>query len=315
MDAFLVLGHGVENPIEFEERKKIPDGITLVTLAECGLTTSIEEVCPGLQAFTNPDFRDIILNPKKNKAIIESFLKKKIHVYEKDKPYPDLSVQLYTDWSDDESVEVFKSGLYKFPIAIDDIQIGEGATLCEKAFSSFAPYNGYLKEMPDDFDPKPMYKGSIFPKLTDIEAKLSETKRSDVFKKSFTYSLENLFEEGGAGVYYFVVCRAPKNIKQPKNVVEGILQPLNNTPWREYYTHNWISKLNTLLPKLQAERNKRPEGRWNRGEIENVIRNYTNLQRVPRIRAMSMSQQEGGKPLRKTRKQKKKARKTRKQRL
>jgi hypothetical protein len=314
MDSFLVLGHGIESPIEFEERNIIPDGYTLVTIAECGIVTTIDEVCPMIRAFTNADNQEIFGKPRANKAMIREFLNgKDIHIFEAGDRYPNLLLQMFLDWNKNNYVEIFKSGLYKFPIQKEGFGIGKGRTYCEKLFKTIGPYKGFLSIMPEDFNANEMFEDSIYPTAEEVN-RLIEThkRRSDKVKKGVTIPLETLFEKGGPGVYYYVVCRHPKDIVSPNTLVQETLQLSNNTQFKPYYNKNWISKLNTLIPMLEEYQATRKPGYWNYEEIGRTIRNYKQLQRVPGIRRKSILQQEG-KGL--TRKKQVKKRKTRRFRL
>lgn len=312
MDSFLVLGHGIESPIEFEERNTIPDGIVLVTIAECGIVTTEEEVCPMVEAFTDSVNKDIFADPRRNKAAIQGFLNgKDVHIFEPGDRYPNLTLQMFLDWSDNDYVKIFKSGLYKFPIKKEDFTIGEGSTFCQKLFKRLSPYKGFLQIMPDDFNAKEMFEGSLYPTPGEVMTLIdSHKRRSDRIKKAVTIPLETLFEKAGPGVYYYVVCRHPTNIRAPNTLVSEILQLKNNTKFKPYYNKDWISKLNTLIPMLEEYQTTQIPGRWNYEEVANTIRNYKRLQRVPAIRRKSILQQKG-KGF--TQKKKKKQRKTRKQ--
>jgi hypothetical protein len=53
---FLTLGHGDDDiDVKFESRIRLPAGITLVTLAQCGVVTRADSVHPMMEAFCNPD--------------------------------------------------------------------------------------------------------------------------------------------------------------------------------------------------------------------------------------------------------------------
>lgn len=311
MDSFLVLGHGIESPIEFEERNTIPEGIVLVTIAECGIVTTIDEVCPMVTAFANPDNATIFAEPRRNKPAIQGFLNgKDIHIFEPGDRYPNLMLQMFLDWNNDTYVNVFKSGLYKFPIAKEEFAIGQGSTFCEQLFKKIGPYKGFMQIMPDNFDAREMFEGSIYPTPTEVLALVDKhTRRSDKIKKAVTIPLETLFEKGGPGVYYYVVCRHPKNVTSPNQFVRETLQLTNNAQFKQYYNNNWISKLNTLIPLLEEYKATRKPGYWNYSELENTIANYKRLKEVPTIRRKSIAQQEGRGLSRKKRSKRRKTRK------
>ncbi len=314
MDSFLILGHGIESPIEFEERNVIPEGYTLVTIAECGIITTIDDVCPMVRAFSDPTNKELFAQPRRNKAKIKEFLNgKDIHIFEPGDRYPNLMLQMFLDWNRNDSVSIFKSGLYKYPISKEEFAIGKGRTYCDLLFKSIGPYEGFLSTMPDDFNANEMFKGSLYPTPAQVDAEIEKFKRrSDRVKNALTVPLETLFQAGGPGVYYYVVCRHPKNVASPNQFMQETLQLLNNSQFKPFYTKNWISKLNTLIPLLEEFKTTRNPAYWNYKQLEKLIEDYKRLQKVPAIRRKSIAQQEGkGRP---TRKRKINRRKTRRSR-
>ena len=305
MDSFLVLGHGIESPVNFEKRATIPEGIVLVTIAECGIVTRTEDVCPIVEAFSNPDNAAIFAEPRRNKAAITGFLNgKDVHIFEAGDKYPTLMLQMFLDWSQDEYTEIFKSGLYTFPIVKDEFMIGEGDTFCNKLYTKMGPYKGFSQTMPADFDAKQMFKGSLYPTDEEVLGLVdTHRKKSQAIKKAVTVPLETLFEKGGPGVYYYVVCRHPKDIYSPNNLVSNVLQVKNNEKFKPYYGNDWISKLNTLIPLLENYKATRNPAHWNYLELNDTIKSYKQLQRVPEIRRKSIVQQEGKGLTRKKRRQ------------
>lgn len=304
-NTFLILGHGTEEPINFEARPVIPDGITLVTIAECGIITRKEDVCPMVEAFTKEENRDILENPRLNRERIRSFLNgKDIHIYETGKRYPQLFLQMFLDWSNDSGIEIFKSGTYRFPIAKADLQIKDEPveeSFCDSLFRETSPYVGWKQFFPDDFPYEKMFQGSLFPTADEVGTLLEEKAGvSRDVKKELTVSLETLFEKGGPGIYYFVVCRSPKNIPSPKRLLNSMGSlPEDMEPFTPYFTNNWISHLNTVIPLLEnyQERKVKP-GLWLSTYIPNGIQKYRQLQKVPAIRRQSIVQQGEGRTLR-----------------
>ena len=302
MDSFLILGHGIEEIIPFEDRKEIPEGVILVTLEQCGIVTTTKDVCPITEAFSKEVNRKIFSNPVKYKEEIEAFLGgKEIHIYEKDQKYPNLLIQMFLDWNLDDYVKIMKSGVYKFPISEKEFRLGLCSDFCDALFKKIGPYESMQSRIPKDFKAKDMFHGSIYPTTAEVNEKIAEVSamkgifnsQAGALQKSLTVTLEKVFEKGGPGVYYYVVCRHPKNITAPKNFIENNLQLVDPTNFKRFYDKDWITKLDELIPLLEAEMKKmRNKGGYpNLNEIQSKLNNYKKLRLVPRIRRMSLNQQ------------------------
>jgi hypothetical protein len=293
-EAFLVLGHGTEDIIEFEERKEMPPGYTLITVAECGITSSTHEVCPLTEAFLDYSNKNVLLNPVVNKKKIEDYIGgKKIHIYRPGDKYPPLTLQMFLDWNDIDGVEIFKSGTYSFPINRADFEIGSGDNFCDRLFKKIGKYSGFSRKLPSDYDPVMHFSGSIIPSVDNVIEKISESKeKSDVLKEKLMYPLEHIFEKCGPGVYYYVVCRAPKSIKSVANLME--LDVLSENRYKKYNVNNWTSKLNEIIPLMEENLNRSSRRYWYHNIIEDTLKDYKKIKKVPRIRRQSIEQQGKG---------------------
>ena len=303
MSAFLILGHGTENPINFEKRSKIPKGITLVTLAKCGYVTYQKQICPAIQAFTKKEFETFFLNPKTHRKSLNAFMKDKLHVYTENDYYPSLNVQLFSNFSNAESngwgrsIRLFKSGLYKFPITEEDFNIYNGeypgpkTIFCDRAYASADV--GWGNTLQSSFNLNSVYKGSIFPTPEQAQEIRSTNGTIENMKKAFTYPLETIFEKGGPGVYYYLVCRSPKNITDIYHYVTEELKPKNISPYEEFFHNNWISEHEKFIPLLKKELEGQNAESWRAESLRTIIKKYNeSLSKIPKIRRNSIAQQE-----------------------
>lgn len=284
-DKYLILGHGIEELIEFNDRPRIPKGITLITIAQCGIVTTRNEVCPMVQAFTRPENAIILENPQKYKDEIKGYLNgKDFHYYIEGDQYPKLSLQMFIDWPHDKYTEVFKSGTYKFPLKDE----------CDLPFRKIGPYKDgkklFERILPADYSSELMYKDSIKPLHSEVNTLLEQTKDSKQIKKRLTMTLEDIFKAGGPGIYYYVVCRSIKDTLTPKQYVEQMQFSENNSRrYEPYFTPNWISHIPELLPLLNS--NIKTAEHWEKNIAKETRRNYERLQRVPIVRRKSINQQ------------------------
>jgi hypothetical protein len=292
-DSFLILGHGQEDIVDFNERPELPAGYTLVTIAECGVVTLEEDVCPLVEAFGQETNRHIFANPIANSTAIETFMRgKQIHIYTAGNKYPKLEIQYFLDWPTERNTKITKSGTYKFPLDPAKFQIAPGATFMDRLFKLIGPYKGFMKGLPDDFSPKEMFEGSMFPTLDFVEAAVNADPKpnSSDLKEQLTKPLEEVFEAGGPGIYYYVVCRSPRLVLSPSNLVNFDLG-LNKNKYSPYLINDWTTKLNELIPILEA--NTGTKRGWIKSELEGTLKNYRRLRRVPLIRQASLDQQSG----------------------
>jgi hypothetical protein len=320
MNTYLVLGHGIEELIDFEARKRIPEGITLVTIAVCGVITTKDEVCPMVRAFTEAENREILENPKKYKKIIQSaFLNgKEIHVYKPGDYYPNLTLQMFLDWpvyktkeGEEDFLRVFKSGLYKFPGSPETFEISkEKADYCERYFKRFQPYKGFTELLPDDFDAGFMFNGSLLPTTEEVREKISAAGlESDKLKKSLRYPLEAMFDRGGPGVYYYVVCRAFEESESPENLIRGNVLANPEDRYTRFFKKNWVENVGEIAPLL--EENLPTLTSWQQNAVKKQLKMYKDFAKIPLLRRQSIVQQGEGRKTRR-KQQRKKTRKLKK---
>ena len=258
-----------------------------MTIEECGLVATADSVVPFMEAFSNEANRAIFENPRENQAAIEGFMGgKRVHVYSAGMKYPKLQLQFFLDWPHDKYTKITKSGTYRFPLNAAEFQIGKGSTFAEKVFKHIGSYEGLMNPLPSDFNAHEMFGGSIFPITKDIEG----IKFKDSVIEKVTKPLEKVFEAGGKGVYYYIVCRSPKQVMSPRQLVEtlGFLEK-NVDRYRPYFKKNWVSNINEIIPLLKE--NSAKYSTWIKAEINSTTADYERLQRIPLIRQASVNQQ------------------------
>jgi len=287
MNTYLILGHGTESLIDFNDRPQIPEGIVLVTIAECGIITTRDEVCPMVEAFSKEENSEILANPQVYQEKIKGFLNgKDFHYYKEGDKYPKLTLQMFLDWPRDTETEIFKSGTYTFPL--------EKSMECSSFFKKIGPYKDgrklFERLVPDDYSSEFMYKGSIKPLESEVDEILKKTKNVNILKKSLTMSLEEIFKAGGPGIYYYVVCRSIKDVLTPEQYVREMqLNNENSKRYEPYYRKNWISNIPAILPLLDENIATLPK--WQQSTALEVKKNYEGLHRVTGVRRRSINQQ------------------------
>jgi hypothetical protein len=289
-DAHIIIGHGVEDIIDFNSRSRIPMGYTLVTLAECGIVTNADDVCPMVEAFTDIQNKDMFENPFLHRDKIRSLLGgKDIHIYNEGQLYPKLNVQLFTDFNHGKHIEVVKSGTYKFPLRAEEFLKGNG-TFCQQFFWKLNRYKGFSQTLPDDYSARDMFSGSIKPSLDEVERVIRETPDSRRIKLRLTFPLEDIFKAGGPAIYYFVVCRSPTGVLSPARYVERV--DFDDEEKKRYAPYindiHWNSKIPEILPLLE-ENSKNTT--WAGAISRKTAENYKKLYKLANIRRASINQQ------------------------
>lgn len=290
-DAFLILGHGMEDVVNFNARSTIPPGYTLVTIEECGIVTLERDVCPMVEAFSKEENRAIFANPRTNKAAIEGFMNGKgIHVYTAGMKYPTLTIQFFLDWPSEHHTKVSKTGTYKFPLDPAAFQIGSSGTFHERMFKNIGPYKGFFEELPADFSADEMFSESIIPTLENVKGIVARTNSSRQVKDRLTIPLSDVFTAGGPGVYYYVVCRSPKLVISPEQLMDLVqFEGEKKARYTPYFVTDWISKIPEIVPLLQE--NSARTSHWIKAEIDSTLNDYRRMMRVPLIRQASINQQ------------------------
>ena len=302
-NTFVIMGHGTEEIIDFDTRDVLEDGYTLITVAECGIVATHDEVCPFINAFSNGANAEIFQNPVANKEKIEGFMGGKgVHIYTPGMRYPKLVIQMFLDWVKQDKnnsgkhtdyIEIVKSGTYKFPIDIANFLIGDKGDNCDKMFKRLGGYKTMLELLPDDYSSEIHFAGSLIPTVDEVNDKIAKEKRkAPKIKKSLYYPLDTIFKRCGPGIYYYIVCRSPREMNSPHSLSELI----SNTNYEHFkkFGENWASHTNELLPLLQSTRlkmyEKYPKG-WILDKLNEMIHNYEKLKLVPLIRKRSINQQ------------------------
>lgn len=301
VNSYLLLGHGAEDPINFNSRKKIPKGITLVTLAQCAELSYDEEVCSMVEAFTKPENKKIFDDPLSYKGDIVRILNgKDIHIYTGEQLYPSLTIQMFLDWPTEENTKFMKSGTYKFPLDADLFQMGEGSTFCEKIFKFLPAYTGHFsKKFPKEYNSKLIFDESLMPTVADVDK--IETTNPDVLKKQLLINVDDIFTECGSGIYYFIVCREITSLTSPQSYVNNILTNETEERYKPYYGRNWIQHIPSIIPLLNENiSTANPTFKPITIKLRNKYRNLHG--RINSIRRNSIRQQQQRAGKRRTRK-------------
>jgi len=306
-NAYFIVGHGLDNLKKFHERKRMPEGTYMVTLAECGVVTHADQVYRVIRAFSDLSNEEIIKNPLLRKKALESLIENKIHIFPPGSLYPDLKVQLLADWNE-STYHVVKSGVYKFPINMDSFLIGDG----EKEARLFRHYSdlGFYGELKDTIDTEQLYKDSLFPTVEEAAAEFGKTRKINDIHKALTVSMDDIMTRVGPGIYFYIICRSAPELP----TIESF-DMLESHALSAYASKNVYEHADKIAKLLKAEANA-AKTKWAKNQFTEGASKYSAVEHVPRLRAESLAQQAALTPARKTRRTRRRQRnpKTRKMR-
>lgn len=229
-NVYVFTGHGYEYVKPFEERKKLPEGVTLVTFTECGMPTQIPDI---IRVFEKMKQKEPFVNPVRDKKKIETLLGKGLRVYAPGDPYPPLYYMPVGEHNPPERkgepyTIYFKSGVHKLPITLSPQpgwKFKPTVVRHQPTRYTFAPeewtflqYGRLAKGVtPDEeaTDPslaslaKLSLEGAVFPDEATFQAILDKTKPNG-------FPIEEVFTKLGPGVYYWPICRGDIHTEAPE---------------------------------------------------------------------------------------------------
>ena len=223
--AYVFTGHGNEIPIDFEKRSKLPAGVTLVTLTECGIPTNAPDIAKVMQKLnSSPELFARLGSDKSAVKEVKAKLGQDIHIFREGEGYPDLRYAPISDLHppDDKDGNNYtlyaKSGVYKLPIPLteqpewkcgNNVLRHKPTRYTLPLDMEFAKYCPMTKGFDIDAAKK-SFAGSVYPTGDQLEAIL-KTKKDNYRhpeKEEDTYiPIGEVFAKLGPGVYYWIVCR------------------------------------------------------------------------------------------------------------
>ena len=236
--VFVILGHGTETvELDFDAREKVPEGYTLVTMAECGDSIYLDShVDPLIRVATNKEVTELLRDPVKNKTAIESLFKIKIHIYKSGMKMPPANITLLTEWvaPDSKHMRIFKSGVFQLPL--NPATFREFSKEYDNATMDVKLSSKTIRELRERYD------GSVFPRAKDFDFDTYFYR----FANSVTYSLSDILAACHPGVYYMLSCRvvrrfgtpysrAVRSVQHNRRVPDEIKTMLNADIGRLYY--------------------------------------------------------------------------------
>jgi hypothetical protein len=205
-DIFIVMGHGTENVVDFEERTILPEGYVVVTFCECGDYTTLTKTCKLYPYFVDGSHstRGLLSNPERLKQAYPDYF---MHIYKPGSYIPSIKTTLKMVWNqfyrepkipnrelhEGETEEqhktikyICKSGVFKYPL--------DESVLFDKSKDDMCNYSGWCANIIDDHE---------------VSQYLSKAKEGGLNIQSgvFGITLEDIMKKFGPGIYYLPICR------------------------------------------------------------------------------------------------------------
>jgi len=182
--VYFIFGHGVENPIEYEEREVLPKGYTLITQTQCGDITNLDSLHKLIDGSRKVE-PNLLANP--TKQFLKSLTGLDYFIYREGDKIPPVKFTPFTALPDYDVITI--SGVHKLPIQPDDVPANKIWIPLDK-----------LAEQSD----KVFTKSTVFPKPERIKEFLQEIP----YKQYPLLNLFNVMKAIGPGTYYFPICRS-----------------------------------------------------------------------------------------------------------
>jgi hypothetical protein len=201
--VFAVIGHGNEEPVEYEERTKVPPGYTVVLLTKPGQPFAAMDASFLWEKMYNEP--SLFQDPIANKALIETASAgNQLRIYEEGAPMPAMRYypQSYFPEPSRYASKLLLAGIYKLPLPYPHMESKSitGSTtgaLTESQFQEL--YSGDANRILRENIQEIAGPRILMYKLLD--------------ENLFMYKIEDLLAMNGPGVYYFFNCRYVKGLK------------------------------------------------------------------------------------------------------
>lgn len=257
MDSYFISGHGFEDFTV--ERSILPEGVTLILLAKCGMASLLSDVAKYAKYFKAPFNGD----PK----TLPDDLRDNLRIYKPGSEYPAMKISLSLEFFyPNHEVNFYKAGVYKNPIDFDfDTPIFEGTTLHGK----YIPPRLFFDNTDDVIEK--VYEDSILSPNIDKITKNYGKKEFSLQVLTKEIPITDIFNKLGPGIYYFLGCRSiplpPLNFQNARKALNGttnthtIAEHILKT--KDFLNDNLNLKQNleNKIRKSKAMRAKTPERR------------------------------------------------------
>jgi hypothetical protein len=317
---YIFIGHSIELFQPYEERPKVPPGVTLLLLAECDRTTGTEDVNRAIELATQVPIDQT-----------------KFRVYKEGDLYPNLELGILGDFfiastqkkngTKKYYTAITRSGVYSVPIDADDWQsdsrwlerhwthdhatntsvytYGDFRLRIPNSRLGYKTYKHSLVVDEDNIDKKIIqlqFEKAVYPPKQEIKEILAKSQTVDDLKKYLRIPLPDLFEKLGPGLYIVPTCRRVKaNAGEEEQdlftYIEQEIYPDLESRLNLRTNHNMLKYRKQKLNLLNSLKNhpKLQEDPWKQTyeKVRNSLRKIVGA--IQNTRSKSVVRQRGGK--------------------
>ena len=216
-NIFLINGHGSEVVVKFNRRKVMPADKVLVVFPVCSRPNFMDSACTFIDIMNKPENRKYIENPIKYKRHIENMLKRPLRIYLPGEYVPEMATDLFLTFPKDNKVVLAKSGVFriygakemnrKIVAEAKEPAFQLGSPLCKPVIGLINRRLDYSARVHNE-----VYKGNVYPPAAKLDTFAKMQQRS--------FKLENILQETGPGIYYYIGCRVAHNPPSPEEYME-----------------------------------------------------------------------------------------------
>lgn len=207
--VFAVIGHGNEEPVEFNERPPVPPGYKVVLLTKPGQPFSeLNASYLWKKMVSEPNLFE---NPIAAKHEIETDNPDDVQfrIYEEGAPMPDMRFYPNSFFRSERESKILLAGIYRLPLPFPSLHTGSKSGL------------GTATSIITEEDINTLYSGDENRQIrADILARFGVTSRIYEIaglvegQPEFSYTIEEVLAMNGPGVYYFFNCRYVKGLQK-----------------------------------------------------------------------------------------------------
>lgn len=246
-NIYMIMGHGRENVINFDNRLKVPADKVIVVFPVCSRPNYMNVGCGFIDIFNNPKYAKYLKNPIKYRNKITKALGFPIRVYLPDEYIPDMSTDLFLKFETNKGIVLAKSGVFRInnmppmnrevlPQPNSDL----GSPLCPKWCGSLASADKYTGKIHSE-----VFKKNVFKRATtDTNNYKGLSNRA--------YKITDIINTVGKGIYYYIGCRT-SSIDPDKQQQKDFYRDVLSRSEKQQKGNDRDKKIDDFLNKINID--------------------------------------------------------------
>lgn len=203
-NIFLISGHGNEDVVHFKARWTMPQDKALIVFPVCARANYLDKVCKFVEAFNDKKYLKLFRNPIKYRKQLVKIIDQPMRIYLPGESVPHLTTNLFLDYEKDTTI-IVKSGVYRIhniPEMNRDILRKANKKAEELGSPLCVPLSGVIEHTRNYNSTvhKEVFAGNVY----------KPAKEGKTFNglKARSFTIKEILEDMGPGVYYYIGCRS-----------------------------------------------------------------------------------------------------------